>query len=339
MDALRIGIIGSGFIARTHARSIRDYLAKACLAGIAGGSRAPGLAADFHVPHYDAVESLAGSKEIDAIFITSPHHLHHEHALLCARSGKHVLLEKPTATSLDQCREIRDAYSMRGLRLMIAFSQRFRASNRKAFEIIARGDLGRIRMIQEFALVPDGLAAYPTWQQKPENLGVLFGYGIHNLDKLRWFLQSEVETVSAQAIHAESGIETSTMATMQWRNGAITNLWSSVDLGRPGFEHSAFRSLIVGEKGLLDVDGYGPLRMASTGNAWQTIFVQPPIDWQGEEMFAEARMASFNAQNQEFINAILEGRDPEVTGEDGVRSVEIALALYRAASLNTMVSL
>jgi predicted dehydrogenase len=193
MQKLSIGIIGSGFIARTHAHSIRHYLANARLSGISGGSRAAGLASDFDVPVYDAVESLAASREIDAIFITSPHHLHHEHALLCAQQGKHVLLEKPMATSLERCREVRDAFSARGLCLMIAFSQRFRTSNRKAFEVIARGDIGKVRMVQEFALIPNGLAAYPPWQQKPENLGVLFGYGIHNLDKLRWFLQSEAE--------------------------------------------------------------------------------------------------------------------------------------------------
>ena len=140
---------------------------------------------------------------------------------------------------------------------MIAFSQRFRQSNITAHDLIRAGRIGRILMVQERALLPNGLSAYPKWQQQPENLGVLFGYGIHNIDRLRWFLQDEAECVTAQVLRSTGGIETSTMATIRWRNGALANLWGSVDLPAPGFDASTFRSLIVGEKGLLDVDGYG----------------------------------------------------------------------------------
>jgi predicted dehydrogenase len=334
---LNIGIIGAGFIARTHAHAVSNSLTRATLAGVAGGSRAQALAADFQTRLFDSIESLAASPLVDAVIIATPHHLHRDHALLCAAHGKHVLLEKPMATTVAQCHEIINAFARRGHILMIAFSQRFRQSNRHAYHIIRRGDIGDIRMIQDFALVPNGLAAYPTWQQHPANLGVLFGYGIHTLDKLRWFLGSEAETVSACILRSSGNIETSTMATISWANGAITSVWSSVDLGAPAFPSSAFRSLIVGSQGLLDVDGYGEVRLSLAGAPWQTMFVQPPIDWRGSGMFAEARMGSFNAQDQSFVDAVLDGRTPPVSGEDGFRAVEIALAAYRAADTNQVV--
>jgi predicted dehydrogenase len=337
LPLLNIGIMGSGFIARTHAHAVSNSVTRATLAGVAGGTRAAALGADFQTRHFDSIESLAASPLVDAVIIATPHHFHRDHALLCAAHGKPVLLEKPMATSVAQCREIINAFAQCGLCLMIAFSQRFRESNQHAYNIIRRGDIGNIQMIQDFALVPNGLNAYPAWQQHPANLGILFGYGVHTLDKLRWFLGSEAETVSARILRSSGNIETSTMATLSWTNGAITSIWSSVDLGAPAFPSSAFRSLIVGRQGLLDVDGYGEVRLSLGGTPWQTIFVQPPIDWRGSGMFAEARMGSFNAQDQSFVDAVLDDHAPPVTGEDGLRAVEIALAAYMAADTNQVV--
>lgn len=338
-DRVRIGIMGSGFIARTHARSLTHGCRGARLTAVAGGSRAETLARDFEVPSLPDIATLAASREVDAVIVATPHSCHRDHALLCARHGKHVLLEKPMATSVTQCREIIDACTFAGLNLMVAFTQRFRTSNRTAHEVISAGTIGRILMIQEQALLPDGLRAYPSWQQHPDNLGILFGYGIHNIDKLRWLLHDEPACVTAQSIRSAGGIETTTMATLRWHGGAVTNLWSSVDLPAPGFESTAYRSLIVGETGLLDVDGYGAVRLARRGEEWKTLFVQPAIDWHGKGMFSEARMGSFNAQDQAFIDAVLNGTPPAITGFDGLQAVAIALAAYRSAETQQTVHL
>lgn len=336
-EQIRVAIMGSGFIARTHAHSLAHGCKNTVLAGIGGGSRAEGLAADFAVPFYHSLEELAADTKIDAAIIATPHNHHRDHALLCARHGKHVLLEKPMAPSVSECREIIETFRSTGLHLMMAFTQRFRQSNITAHDLIHAGRIGRILMVQEHALLPNGLNAYPKWQQHPENLGVLFGYGIHNIDRLRWFLQDEAESVTAQVLRSSGGIETSTMATLRWRNGTLANLWGSVDLPAPGFDASTFRSLIVGERGLLDVDGYGAVRLADKDGNWETLFVQPPIDWRGSGMFSDARMGSFNTQNQAFVDTILRDIDPPVTGTDGLRAVAIALAAYESATRNEVV--
>ena len=124
-----------------------------------------------------------------------------------------------------------------------------------------------------------------------------------------------------------------------FKNKTIVNLWTGVDVTKPGFPGKTFRAYIVGEKGLLDVDGYGAIKKSINGQDWETLYVQPPLDLRGENMFAEARMASFNAQNQEFTNSILEEREPAISGEDGIKSVEIALAISQAAKQNKVVYL
>lgn len=338
-EQIRVAIMGSGFIARTHAHALAHGCKNALLAGIGGGSRAEKLASDFAVPLFPSLEALASDTKVDAVIIATPHSHHRDHALLCARHGKHVLLEKPMAPSVSECREIIKAFHLKSLRLMIAFSQRFRQSNITAYELIRAERIGKILMVQERALLPNGLSAYPKWQQQPENVGILFGYGIHNIDRLRWFLHDEVDCVAAQVLRSTGGIETSTMATLRWKSGALANLWSSVDLPAPGFDASAFRSLIVGERGLLDVDGYGAVRLADKDGKWETLFVQPAIDWHAGGMFSDARMGSFNAQNQAFVDAILQNIEPPVTGTDGLRAVAIALAAYESASRSEVVHL
>ncbi len=339
MRSFRIGIIGSGFIARTHAVSIRRYLKGTVLAGIAGGKRAASLAGEFNVMNFASVEQMAADKDVDAVIITSPHSFHFKHAMMCAEAGKHALVEKPMATTVAECETMEREFATRNLVLMVAFTQRYRITNRRAFELIRAGVIGRVSMIQEFALQPNALETYPKWQQLPENLGVFFGYGIHNIDRLRWFLDAEAEDVTAEITKTSSGIEISTMAIIRWQNGTLSSVWSSGDLKMPGFPATAFRSLVVGERGMLDVDGYGALRMSVDSKSWETLFQQRPIDWRGEGMFAEVRMGSFNAQNQEFVQSISEGRKPAITAEDGRKAVAIALAIYKSAEEHKVIQL
>src|SRR5689334_3481438 len=103
-DELRIGIIGSGYMGRTYAECVTRYVKRARLAAVAGGSRAAGLAGDYGVEAEPNVEALLERKEVDAVIITSPQSAHAEQSMLAAKHGKHVLVEKPMATSSAECR-------------------------------------------------------------------------------------------------------------------------------------------------------------------------------------------------------------------------------------------
>jgi len=339
MKKIRIGIIGSGFMAETHAVSVQRYLQNAELIGFAGGSRVPVQAEKFKVHGFQSVSDMVSSDNIDAVIITSPHNYHSEHAILCSEYYKHCLIEKPMATTTNECNCITTAFKKNNIVLMIAFTQRYRQGNRLAYNILQSGELGQILSVQEWGQVPGGITNYPEWQQKKENLGVLFGYGIHNLDKLRWFLKSDVKSIYAVTQSSTGTIETSTQALLTFKNDVPVTLWTGIDVVKPGFPGAAYRSFISCKNGLLDVDGYGELKISRDGNTWETLFVQPPVNWQGEGKFSEVRMGSFNAQNQEFIDAIIEKRDPEVTGSDGEKSVEIALGIYKSAKENRVINL
>ena len=92
------------------------------------------------------------------------------------------------------------------------------------------------------------------------------------------------------------------------------------------------------EDGVLDLDAYGQLRLGQGGD-WQVVAEQSPIDWRGKGMLDPVRMEAYQAQNQEFIDSILEGREPSVSGADGRAAVEMALAAYRSSDTGAAVDL
>jgi predicted dehydrogenase len=124
------------------------------------------------------------------------------------------------------------------------------------------------------------------------------------------------------------------MALLKFTNGSMASLWTGVDVIRPGFPGSTYRSFISGDLGLLDVDGYGAVQACYDKQNWETLYVQPAVDWQGEGKFAINRMASFNAQNQDFIDCIVNNTRPPVSGVDGEISVHIVEQIYQAAREN-----
>src|SRR5688572_4468781 len=105
MSKVRYGIIGSGFMGRTHAEAIHN-LDNAELVAIASGKRAPKLAADYGAELCQDAAELIARTDIDAVIITTPQFLHAEEALLAAANDKHLFIEKPMTTTIEDAERI-----------------------------------------------------------------------------------------------------------------------------------------------------------------------------------------------------------------------------------------
>src|ERR1700683_3670309 len=139
MKKIRFGITGSGYMGRTHAEAIRYHDSIASLVAIWGGSRAPGLAERYGIDCEQTVEALARRPDIDAIVVTTPHHMHIKEVMLALEAGKDVFVEKPMATSLEDCDRMLEAAARRQLVLAVAYNLRFRDLPIKARELVAAG--------------------------------------------------------------------------------------------------------------------------------------------------------------------------------------------------------
>ncbi|MCG3198288.1 MAG: Gfo/Idh/MocA family oxidoreductase [Candidatus Omnitrophica bacterium] len=330
---LGVGLIGSGFMGRTYAETVARFVPDARLVGVTCGSRAEALAKDYGIPHFPDLGSLLGQEDLDAVMIATPHALHAEQALLAAEAGKHMLIEKPMAGSVAECDAILAACSSSGLRCSIGFSQRTRTCNLRAKELLSSGELGKVLHIRATQLVPEGMANLPKWQFEEANLGTLFGHGIHNFDMIRFLTGQEIVAVRARcrSLDPNTPTEGTSDVLMDLSDGTIAYFFCSFQIPKPGFPRSQFSCQIACEKGLLDIDAYGELRVSLHGKSWEVLAVQEPIDWQGKGFLDPVRLQTYILHVTDFSNSIREGREPSITGWDGRQAVAAALAAYESS--------
>lgn len=335
MKEVRCAIIGSGFIAMTHAEALK-YDKRAKLVAIAGGTRAPNLAQNYGVTAEPCIDKLLSRHDIDAVFICTPHHLHKESAGVAARKGKHILVEKPMATTVEDCnRMIKECHRAK-VNLMVGHFQRFRKTNVTAYEVIREGKIGKVRMVNDHLIEQ---AEDKPWQNLPESRGFLLGYGVHAIDRLCWWFQDEVEYVSAWCRNLLGKmVEDSSMVLLEFRRGGAALLVATNAspikpvMSSPGA--AGFKAVLYGEKGILEVDAYGEVRL-TTNSATATLYTLPK--W--NSLISPERIDAYAQQDREFISSIIEHRPPAITGADGRSAVAIALAAYKSSETGKKVRL
>ena len=347
MQPIRIGVTGSGFMGRTHVDAAHK-LDSATPIAVSGGSRAPKLAEDYDIDVEPDIQSLVRRDDTDAIVIATPHWLHCDEAIAAATAGKHVLVEKPMATSLEDCDRMTSAFAEKGLVLSLGYHQRFRESNYRTRDLIQSGAIGRVRCLQMSALFDittmrddSGFGGNWGWWTDPRSIAHLANSAPHNIDLCRWWLDSDRVSVAAQCgtFREENPNETTTMALLNFANGTMSTFWSSSVLPEPGFAGESFRFRFMGDEGILDLDPYGKLQLGGANNM-DTVFEQPTVGHDDSNAaFAMPRMQAYCDQMQAFIDAI-HGQDSGAgTPHDGRAGVAAVLAMLESSGTNKSVSL
>lgn len=342
----RFGIIGSGFMGRTHAEAIRRTT-NAQLVAVTGGSRAPALATDYQAIYDSELVELLKRDDIDAVVVTTPHSRHFEETLLALEAGKHVLVEKPMATKREHCDQMISLSKEKGLAIGIGYHQRFRVNNYGARDLILEGEIGDLTTIQismpmfAGAMKSGGFGGDWGWWNDPQSLGHIFNSAPHSVDLMRWFMNSEVKTVTSfsKTLIPDIEVEDTTMALMEFSNGAICSLFSSRALPAPAFLGEEYRIRIMGTKGLIDLDPYGELKL-SNENGWQTISKQPTVGHEGaNSAFGDIRMQAYSDQISAFID-LIEGKPSSIgKSEDGRAAVVACEAMLESSSTRSWISL
>jgi predicted dehydrogenase len=346
VQTYRFGIIGSGYMGRTHAEAIHR-VPGAELVAVAGGSRASALSKDYKVDHVQDIKQLLAREDIDAVVITTPHSFHFEETMFALENGKHVLVEKPMATEKTHCDQMIALSLKNNLALGVGYHQRFRVNNYKARELAKQGVIGQIATIQVSmptfagAMKSGGFGGDWKWWNDPKSLGHILNSAPHAVDLLRWFMNAEVTTVSAfsKTLTPEIAVEDTTMALLEFSNGAICSLFSSRALPAPAFIGEEYRIRIMGTKGLMDLDPYGELKVSDV-NGWHTVSKQPSVGHEGaNSAFNDVRMQAYSDQISSLID-LIEGKSCTIgKGEDGRAAVEACLAILKSSSQKSWVSI
>jgi len=183
--------------------------------------------ADFDAPAYATVEALCGDPSIDVVYVATPHQMHAEHAILAARHGKHVLVEKPMALRLGDCTRMIDAAAAAGVALVVGHSHGFDAPIGRTRALIDSGAFGAVRMIQAFYYTD-----FMYRPRRPEELdtarggGVVWNQAAHQVDIARLLGGGRVTSVRALTGNWEParGAEGAYCALLTFADGAFASL-------------------------------------------------------------------------------------------------------------------
>lgn len=338
--SLRIGLIGAGEVTRFHAMGYRNapdakVVAVADTMVAQAEQRAKELGADGV---FDSADGLLKDKNVEAVDICVPGGFHAPIAIAAAEAGKHILLEKPMATSVAGCDAILEAVRRAGVTLMMAHSLRFFPPIVKCKELVEGGSVGS--MIKMRATLTSYFP-YTSWRLDPaiSGGGVLTEYGIHPIYLVDWFV-GPIARVTAFIGKSDMDmkIEDSAIAVLEAATGAFGII--DVNLGGPlplWDDHIEF----VGSKGLILLNGIetqvmrGPPMLHYTEDGIWNVYREktfygpdaPTLPNEIEWKYAN----SFTYEIREFVSSVLEGRTPMVTGEEGRRSIQILQACYESA--------
>ena len=337
---MNVGIIGSGGWASRYALSLQES-EKARLVAVAGGTRAPAYAEKFGLRLEPSPAALCAASDIDIVAVVCPHGVHAEHTVCAADHGKHVLVEKPMATTVAECDQMTEAAERAGVKLMVAHSRRFFPLVKQAKALLDDGAIGRILMLRQlFCHNARGFGTKPGhWMSDPKlSVGFFLGYGCHQLDMTLHLVGSRVRTVMARFGNywADTPIENCGALFLDFESGVYSTFTELCSMPTelkawppfPGFHET---NEIIGERGLMLLRPYEKLLLRAADD-WQTICELTPRE-------ADPVLDFLREEVEALTDAIETDTDPPVTAAEGRHTVEIIEAAYRSSETGEAVTL
>ncbi len=292
------------------------------------------------VTEYD---ELLEMDAIDVVYLATPHHLHAPQAIAGARAGHHVLVEKPIAVDLDSATAVIDACQDAGVTLGVCDTYRYRATYRRARELIETGYLGEIvgTKLTVWARKPDAYwdggytgRVETDWRKSMETSGggILSTNVIHNVDAMNYLTGLEPERIACEydTFASPVDVEDFSVATIRYKNGAIGIIEASSFLLDGPPEQTVRGDRVYGTDGELVI---GDPLYVRTNEA---------TDLGAGETFHELSVPALRPAGERLIEAFAEsvhnGTEPPVSGEDGRDALELVTAAYTAGNTGSTVS-
>lgn len=330
-EQVRVALIGAGRIGQRHAATLASLIPRAELAVIADvhGPSAEALAARVRAPAWTThPEAVIADPTIDAVVIGSSTDSHAPLIIAAAAAGKSIFCEKPIALDLEATDRALAAVEQAGVRLQMGFQRRFDKAYARAKELIDSGALGRVEAIRDTMRDPS-----PASRAYLETSGGLYrDMTIHNFDCVRWMMGAEVSELFAMGsaivdplFQEIDDIDTSVIS-LRFETDALGVIDNS---RRSGFGYDV-RTEVFGSEGALMI-GYSRdtpmLRLDAKG------IHSDHIHW-----FLERFDQAYIDELQVFVDSVVDGTPPPITGEDARAALALAYAAEASRRENAPVS-
>lgn len=325
---VRVGLIGAGLVAqRAHLPAYAES-PEADLVALASGrlEMAKEVASRFGIPHvHELWQDLVADPEVEAVDVCAPNYLHAEMAITAARAGKHVLVEKPMALSLEEAGAMIEAAQAAGVTLMVAHNLRFVPIYEQVKRIVQEGVIGRplaARGVFMHAGPDEFWGADSDWFWRPEMAGggSLLDMGVHMIDLMRWFIDRPVVEVTAMTsrLLKPTPFDDNAFVIMRFDDGLLAGVQSSWS-ARPQPDRQ--------------VTIHGELGYVAMGRVPAEPLLVHVKDGEGERRYAPEVPKTSDLVNPfvHFLRCIRSGERPLTNGEEGRKTLEVALAAYESA--------
>jgi UDP-N-acetyl-2-amino-2-deoxyglucuronate dehydrogenase len=348
-DRLKTAVIGVGKVTELHAAALsRLGISQFTAVCSSHKEKADLFARKYNIRGYTDVSEMVKNEKIDAAIICTPHPFHRTPAIAAMEAGAHVLVEKPLASCLEDCDAMLAASERNQKQLGVICQRRWYRPVQRVRAAIDQGKIGRpvFGTVNILGWRDEAYYKSDPWRGswEGEGGGVLVNQASHQLDLLQWFMGEieELYGIWSNLNHPYIEVEDTANAIIRFKNGAVGNIIVS-NSQKPGIYGKVH---VHGENGAsvgVQTDG-GAMFIAGMSN-----ILEPPVndlwtvpgeehllgEWvnQDSEFFLSLRnpMEYFHErQIEDFLKAIIEGRKPMVTGEDGRVTVGIFTAIYRS---------
>ena len=340
MSKVKVGVIGCGSIAKY--RHLPEYQAQSNVDIIAvcdvAPERAQAMAQTYGANAYTDYIDLLNNKEINAVSICTPNIFHSPMTIAALQAGKHVLCEKPMATTIEEAEQMNEAANQSGKKLMIGHNQRFVPSHQKAKKMIERDELGNIYSFRT-SFGHRGPEAWSidgkdSWFFKKDQavLGAMGDLGVHKADLIRFLLGEEIIEVGAfveTSAKKQTNVEDTAVCLLRTESGIIGTLAASWS-----YLKEDNSTVIYGEKAVLRLEDdptYSLIVHHSDGRM---------------ETFQLGQIQSNDEGGQHdsgviktFINSIVNDTDPPITGIEGLKSLKVILAAMESNTTKKIIRL
>jgi predicted dehydrogenase len=342
MRTLRVGIVGCGAISGNH---IEAYLAQPGVEVVAVCDRDDCRALEKAQAHgiplaFSEVADMLGAG-LDLISVCTPHPTHGAVVREAAEAGVHVMCEKPIDVDLRSAADMVAACRRHDVRLGVVFQRRFWPAAQRVREAVKDGSLGRPVLAHVQVRLHRDAGYYQrdawrgTWAH--DGGGVLMTQAVHYVDLLQWYLGRPV-SVQARTASFKHGdyieVEDTVAAVVTFASGALATLsCSTASATNLGYQIEVMGSTgaCVGVREFPE-GREGVNHLWAVGDVRDSLAHDPAVEANIDLGRINAQLVPFHAlQVAEFVAAVREGRDPAVTGEDGLVSLAVVLAVYESA--------
>ncbi len=336
---LRVGIIGSGSIA-TH-RHAPEYALNPDVEIVAFVDRVPEraekLAKKYDAKAFSKAEDILNIKDMDAVSVCTPNAFHAPLTIAAFQAGKHVLCEKPMATSAEEAKSMISASQAAGKFLMIGHNQRLAPLHVKAKELISNGTIGKVISFRTSFSHPGpeswSIEGATGWffDKKQAFVGTMGDLGVHKADLVRWLLGEEIVEVASMVEHLEKpmgDVDDNAVCLLKSQTGAIGTLTASWT-HYPGEDNATY---LFGSK--------GHIRIGADPKFSVMCFLKT-----GEKQYFEVGAMQTNEGGGQsdtgvilaFVTSILTNTPPAISGDEGRKALAIILACLKSSETKQFV--